>query len=79
MDLDTPVLRPTSTARPVDAHGPRKHPNHIFNWEVGNGAVTDEAFNTAEVTIKELISYHRTHPSPLENLPVPELIRQGEG
>ena len=27
---------------------------------------TDEAFNKAEVTIKELIPYHRTHPCPLE-------------
>ncbi len=27
---------------------------------------TDAAFAKAEVTIKEMISYHRTHPSPLE-------------
>jgi carbon-monoxide dehydrogenase large subunit len=28
--------------------------------------LTDAAFRKAEVTIKEMISYHRTHPSPLE-------------
>jgi carbon-monoxide dehydrogenase large subunit len=66
MDPDAPVLRPDLDGKTVGAHGPRKHPNHIFNWAVGDRQGTDEAFNAAEVTIKELISYHRTHPSPLE-------------
>ncbi|QJP12514.1 carbon-monoxide dehydrogenase large subunit [Starkeya sp. ORNL1] len=66
MDPDAPILRPDLDGKTVGAHGPRKHPNHIFNWAVGDRAATDEAFNGAEVTIKELISYHRTHPSPLE-------------
>ena len=48
------------------AHGPRKHHNHIFEWTVGDKDLTDAAFRKAEVTIKEMISYHRTHPSPLE-------------
>ena len=48
------------------AHGPRKHHNHIFEWTVGDKDLTDAAFKKAEVTIKEMISYHRTHPSPLE-------------
>ena len=56
----------TWLARPRGAHGPRKHHNHIFEWTVGDKAGTDAAFANAEVTIKELISYHRTHPSPLE-------------
>ena len=66
LDLDAPVLRPDLDGKTTGAHGPRKHHNHIFTWEVGDRPATDEAFNTAEVTIKELISYHRTHPSPLE-------------
>lgn len=66
MDPDAPVLRPDLDGKTVGAHGPRKHHNHIFEWAVGDKAATDEAFNAAEVTIKELISYHRTHPSPLE-------------
>jgi aerobic carbon-monoxide dehydrogenase large subunit len=66
MDPDAPVLRPDLEGKSAGAHGPRKHHNHIFTWQAGDSAATDEAFDRAEVTIKELISYHRTHPSPLE-------------
>ncbi|MBO0752083.1 MAG: molybdopterin-dependent oxidoreductase, partial [Bradyrhizobiaceae bacterium] len=66
MDPDAPVLRPDLEGKSAGAHGPRKHHNHIFTWEAGDKAATDAAFDRAEVTIKELISYHRTHPSPLE-------------
>jgi len=66
MDPDAPVLRPDLEGKTEGAHGPRKHHNHIFTWEVGDADETDKAFREADVTIKELISYHRTHPSPLE-------------
>src|SRR5579864_7130641 len=66
MAADAPVLREDLEGKTVGAHGPRKHHNHIFEWAVGDKDLTDAAFNKAEVTIKELISYHRTHPSPLE-------------
>jgi len=66
MDEDAPVLRPDLEGKMEGAHGPRKHHNHIFNWEVGDLEATDKALDDAEVTVKELISYHRTHPSPLE-------------
>ncbi|MBD1545125.1 aerobic carbon-monoxide dehydrogenase large subunit [Roseibium aggregatum] len=66
MDPDAPVLRPDLEGKTEGAHGPRKHHNHIFTWEVGDAEETDRAFKDADVTIKELISYHRTHPSPLE-------------
>ena len=66
MDPDAPVLRPDLEGKTEGAHGPRKHHNHIFTWEVGEREATDKAFAEADVTIKELISYHRTHPSPLE-------------
>ncbi len=66
MAPDAPVLRPDLDGKMVGSHGPRKHPNHIFTWAVGDRPGTEEAFNAAEVTIKEMISYHRTHPSPLE-------------
>jgi carbon-monoxide dehydrogenase large subunit len=66
MDPDAPVLRPDLEGKTAGAHGQRKHHNHIFTWEAGDKTATDEAFDRAEVTIKELISYHRTHPSPLE-------------
>ena len=63
---DAPVLREDLAGKTSGAHGPRKHHNHIFEWSVGDQAGTDAAFQNAEVKIKELISYHRTHPSPLE-------------
>ena len=66
MDADAPVLREDLAGKTTGAHGPRKHHNHVFEWTVGDKDLTDAAFNKAEVTIKEMISYHRTHPSPLE-------------
>lgn len=66
MDPDAPVLRPDLDGKMEGAHGPRKHHNHIFNWEVGDKDETAKAFAEADVTINEMISYHRTHPSPLE-------------
>jgi aerobic carbon-monoxide dehydrogenase large subunit len=66
MDDDAPVLREDLVGKTSGAHGQRKHHNHIFEWAVGDKQATDEAFNKAEVTIKELIPYHRTHPCPLE-------------
>ena len=66
MDKDAPVLREDLAGKTTGAHGPRKHHNHIFEWTVGDKDLTDAAFRKADVTIKEMISYHRTHPSPLE-------------
>ena len=66
MDADAPVLREDLAGKTTGAHGPRKHHNHIFEWTVGDKEATDLAFRNAEVSIKELISYHRVHPSPLE-------------
>lgn len=66
MAPDAPVLRPDLEGKSVGAHGARKHHNHIFEWTIGDKEATDIAFRQADVTIKEMISYHRTHPSPLE-------------
>ena len=66
MDADAPVLREDLAGKTTGAHGPRKHHNHVFEWTVGDKDLTEAAFRKAEVTIKEMISYHRTHPSPLE-------------
>src|SRR5258705_6678797 len=66
MEADAPGLRENLAGKTTGAHGPRKHHNHIFEWTVGDKDLTDAAFRKAEVTIKEMISYHRTHPSPLE-------------
>jgi aerobic carbon-monoxide dehydrogenase large subunit len=66
MDADAPILREDIKDKMTGAHGPRKHPNHIFDWQIGDKQGTDDAFAKAEVTIKELFVDHRTHPSPLE-------------
>src|SRR5580704_16206433 len=66
MDADAPVLREDLAGKTTGAHGPRKHHNHVFEWTVGDKDLTDAAFRKAEVSIKELISYQRVHPSPLE-------------
>jgi carbon-monoxide dehydrogenase large subunit len=63
---DAPELREDLRGKTEGAHGKRIHHNHIFNWQVGDKSATDTAFDQADVTIKEMISYHRTHPCPLE-------------
>jgi carbon-monoxide dehydrogenase large subunit len=65
MDKDAPVLR-EDIAGKDGAYGKRKHPNHIFGWEVGDAAATDAAFKSAPVTVKETMTYQRVHPSPIE-------------
>jgi carbon-monoxide dehydrogenase large subunit len=66
MDGDAPVLREDAAEKDEVGQGPRKHPNHIFNWEVGDQGATDAAFAAADVTVSEEIFYQRVHPAPME-------------
>jgi carbon-monoxide dehydrogenase large subunit len=66
MDPDAPILREDIQDKMEGAHGPRKHPNHIFEWQIGDKEATDAVFANADVTIREMLVDHRTHPSPLE-------------
>ena len=66
MEPGAPVLREDLEGKTSGAHGPRKHPNHIFTWAAGDRQRTDDVFSKAEVSIKELICYQRVHPCPLE-------------
>jgi aerobic carbon-monoxide dehydrogenase large subunit len=66
MAADAPVLRDDLAGKTEGAHGKRKHHNHIFTWEVGDGDGTARALASAEVVAKELIVYQRVHPCPLE-------------
>ncbi|MEH6836806.1 MULTISPECIES: aerobic carbon-monoxide dehydrogenase large subunit [Falsihalocynthiibacter] len=63
---DAPVLREDLAGQTSGAHGARKHHNHIFLWEVGDEAATDEVMADADVVAEETVYYHRTHPCPLE-------------
>ncbi len=66
LDDDAPILREDIKDKDNAGQGPRKHPNHIFSWEVGEQEATSRAFDEAEVVVKEEIYYPRVHPSPLE-------------
>ena len=66
MAPDAPVLRDDLAGKTEGAHGARKHHNHVFTWQMGDKDGTDAAFRKADVTIKEMISYQRVHPCPLE-------------
>ena len=66
MHDDAPVLREDIADKTEGAHGPRRHPNHIFTWEAGDRAGTEQALADAEVVAEELVVYQRVHPCPLE-------------
>lgn len=57
LDADTEVIR-------TDLEG--KDDNHIFDWEAGDAAETDEAFARADVVVSQEIIYPRVHPAPME-------------
>src|SRR5437868_10157230 len=38
MDANAPVIREDIKDKKEGAHGPRKHPNHVFAWEAGSKA-----------------------------------------
>src|SRR6476659_6292605 len=57
LDPDTPVIRD-------DIDG--KTDNHIFDWEAGDAAATDAAFEQADVVVTQDVLYPRVHPAPLE-------------
>ena len=40
--------------------------NKVFDWEIGDKARTDKAFEDADLVSKVEMHYPRTHPSPLE-------------
>ena len=66
MAPDAPMIREDLKDKKDGAHGPRKHYNHIFNWQAGDRPRPMRPSPSADVTIKEMITYQRVHPSPLE-------------
>ena len=79
MAPDAPVIREDIKDKNDGAHGPRKHHNHVFNWQAGDKAAADAAFAKADVTIKEMIVYPRVPSVPARDLPVRRLVRQDQG
>lgn len=66
MDADAVVLREDLAGQTEGAHGPRKHHNHIFQWEAGDKDATRAVQDDADVVVEQSMYYHRTHPCPLE-------------
>src|SRR6516164_632726 len=63
MTAAAPVLRDDLQGKTSGAHGPRKHHNHIFTWEVGDAAGTARAISGAPVVAAERIERARS-PRP---------------
>ncbi|EHR49106.1 carbon-monoxide dehydrogenase, large subunit [Saccharomonospora marina XMU15] len=57
LDADAPVIRD-------DLEG--RTDNHIFDWETGDKAATDDVFDRAEVVAAQDMLYPRVHPAPME-------------
>ncbi|MER7459877.1 aerobic carbon-monoxide dehydrogenase large subunit [Micromonospora sp. NPDC126480] len=57
LDPDAPVIRDDLE---------NKASNHIFDWEAGDRARTDEVFARADVVVAQDMLYPRVHPAPLE-------------
>jgi carbon-monoxide dehydrogenase large subunit len=57
LDPDAPVIRD-------DLEG--RTDNHIFDWEAGDAAATEEVFARADVVVRQEVVYPRVHPAPLE-------------
>ncbi len=58
------ALLPGATVLRTDKPG--KKDNHIWHWEAGDRAATDQAFKDAEVTVKEHIYIPRIHVASIE-------------
>ncbi len=56
LEPDAPVLREDRETRT----------NHIWHWESGDRAATEEALRNADVVIRQDIRFQRVHPAPLE-------------
>ncbi|MCQ3814059.1 MAG: carbon-monoxide dehydrogenase large subunit [Acidimicrobiia bacterium] len=56
LDQDSPVIRDDLE---------NKADNHIFDWETGDEAATNEVFERADVVVSEEIVYPRVHPAPM--------------
>jgi carbon-monoxide dehydrogenase large subunit len=57
LEADSPLVRPDHADRPT---------NHIWHWESGDKARTDQLFDEAEVVVKEHMYLPRIHVSSIE-------------
>jgi carbon-monoxide dehydrogenase large subunit len=57
LDPDAPLIRDDKE---------NQTDNHIFDWESGDRALTDEVFARADVVVEQDMLYPRSHPAPME-------------
>ena len=57
LDPDAPLIR--------DDH-PGRSDNHIFDWEAGDAARTEQVFADADVVVEQDMVFPRSHPAPME-------------
>ena len=57
LDPDAPLIRDDKE---------NQTDNHIFDWESGDKAATDEVFARADVVVEQDMLYPRSHPAPME-------------
>ena len=70
LDADAPLLRP-------DKEG--KTDNHIWHWQTGDQEATDQAFNEAEVVVKEQVYIPRIHVASIETCGCVASYEKAEG
>ena len=64
LEPGAPVLREDLAGQTSGAHGARRHHNHIFLWETGDEAATNQAIEAAEVVAEEMIYSTVSTPAP---------------
>ena len=57
LDPDAPLIRDDREGQ-ID--------NHIFDWEAGDAAATDDVFARADVVVEQDMRFPRSHPAPME-------------
>ena len=70
LDADAPLLRP-------DKEG--KTDNHIWHWQTGDQEATEQAFNEADVVVKEQVYIPRMHVASIETCGCVASYEKAEG
>ncbi|MEC8261580.1 MAG: aerobic carbon-monoxide dehydrogenase large subunit, partial [SAR324 cluster bacterium] len=70
LDADAPLLRP-------DKEG--KTDNHIWHWQTGDQEATEQAFNEADVVVKEQVYIPRIHVASIETCGCVASYEKAEG
>ena len=70
LDADAPLLRP-------DKEG--KTDNHIWHWQTGDQEATEQAFNEADVVVKEKVYIPRIHVASIETCGCVASYEKAEG